>query len=92
MDGRERAIILGLYLTGVATYLAIVGYKFAVGVLDFDSFKAEYLGAAGLLLALLIKLPPTQKEAEATAQAAVNGPTAETVEVTGEEVTVKKGR
>lgn len=67
MDGRERAVILGLYLAGVTAYLILVAVHFMNGTLDFDAFKGEYLGAAGLLLALLIKLPPTKNEADAQA-------------------------
>lgn len=86
MDGRERAIILGLYLSGVLAYLVVITLRFLEAGLDFDSFKGEYLGALALLTALLIKLPPTKSEAEAQAN------NAETVEVTGEEVNVSETR
>lgn len=86
MDGRERAIILGLYLTAVSAYLIIVALRFNTGTIDFDTFKGEFMFAAGLFLALLIKLPPTKSEAEATANGST---TTENMKVDAENVEVK---
>lgn len=91
MNGRERAIILGLYLASIAGYIVVVGIKYAAGQLDFDVFKGEYLAAAALLLALMIKLPPTGAEAKATAEAANGNGTTQVKEmnVASESTTVQ---
>lgn len=90
MDGRERAVILTVLLLAVLAYLGTMIVKFIIGSLEFAEYKGEMAWAILFLSGLLVKLPPTVNEAKATAEAAVGGTTAETVEVTGDEVNVTR--
>lgn len=90
MDGRERAIILAIYLGSIAWFMVLTSYKFLFDHLDFDSFKGEYLGAAALLTALLIKLPPTKTEAEAQVNAGTDSMNVQADDVTVTETNGKK--
>lgn len=83
MNGNERLIVLVVYLVLIAVLVVALTVAFLNGTIDFDRYTAQSVLAIGLVGALLVRLPQSKSEVEQQTQA-------DTIEVEGEDVTVRE--
>jgi hypothetical protein len=67
MNGRERTIIIAVVLILVLAYAAANVILVLNGTIDADKFDGRYNGILLFAAGLLVKLPQTKEEVEATA-------------------------